>query len=99
MATQWEFEDFVLPASEPNRAAYKANNYTLVGTARNEIFAEYKTVIMNVLKTWFKEGWEPVTPIGPDCIVIETREKRTFFGVDTYIYPKEVRIQMRRLKK
>ena len=106
MVGRWEYKDYVMgiPPLPDKPFATIGGSFSLT-TARNEAWAQVRPVILDQLKEWQDQGWEPVATIGPDCLAIETKNKRelggdnALFGVNTYAYLKEIRIQMRRLKE
>lgn len=96
----WEYTDFVLPLNGSISSGYYAKLGTRVTRegAREAWWAEIRPTVMRELRKWLDKGWESMTPIDSSCFIWEEEQKSAFlsFAKDTYLIPKEVRIQLRR---
>lgn len=95
MAGEWEFKDYVFTPREGDGnipGAEVGSNWSL-STIREYQWADGRSAIMEQLQSWFVEGWEPITPIGSDCLVLEVR--KDWRGREL-VWLKEIRVPMRR---
>jgi hypothetical protein len=104
MAGEWEYRDY-----ERDMAYLGVTEHLKwygSGVERSQAREEYwlaiKQDLLEDLRHWFDEGWEPITPIGVDCLRISEQRRHepggnnALFGANTYFYPGKVIISMRR---
>lgn len=103
---EWEYKEYARSWSDFIEGEQP---WAMLGTqvtrpiTRYEWWVNLKPHLVEDLREWFEEGWEPLSQIGPDCIEIDEKQKTDFltrgpaiFNRNTYVFFKGVRIQMRR---
>jgi len=92
---EWEYGDFAVEM-KPIELMGTVGNMVSYSDIIQHTWAEIRPELLNKLQAWLDNGWELVTPLGPDCMTVETKNAGLFGGMKVYL--KEVSLKMRRRK-
>lgn len=100
---EWEFTDFVFPYGNRVGAKRKAEWFKGYSdnAARAESWAAHQQQILPELQVMLDQGWQPLSEVGPSAIRLESVRKFDgilYGGFNTYLYPVEFRVKLRRRK-
>ncbi len=70
--TKWEYDDFVWkPAPGSLRISGAGISQQGLIVARADWWAACRASILDKMKSWIDDGWEPIAQVGPDCFEVE----------------------------
>lgn len=100
---QWEYMEWVYTLDDNSAYARLGTQVSRAG-ARLEWWVSLRPIILNRLQPLFEKGWQPLLEIGADCLILSESNRTNFlsggsgiFNNNTYIRPRQVRIQLRRV--
>lgn len=100
--TLWEYREWVYDLTDQDLSARLLGRVTREGL-KLEWWLKMQQFVQTQLSQELRDGWEPVTGIGPDCLeIIETKHTDYLFGgsngskFEVYIYLRQARAQLRR---
>lgn len=94
MSGEWEYDDFGFDLDSRAEIGTAGKQISYSDIVQHSWSSEIRSQVFENLQRFFDDGWEPVTPINSDCMIVETQNAGFFGG--TKVFLKGVRIKMRR---
>jgi len=96
MSSEWEYDDFGFDC-DPAEIGTAGKQISYSDIVQHSWTSEVRPQVLENLQKYLDDGWEPVTPINSDCMIVETQNAGFFVG--TKVFLKGVRIKLRRLRE
>jgi zinc-ribbon domain len=101
VATEWEYRNFgeiVESAStEEMEEIGTVGKFVSYNDLIQHAWSEIRPQLLERIQEWLNDGWESVTPIDSDCMIVETQNAGFLGG--TKVFLKGIRIKMRRRRE
>jgi len=97
MSNEWEYDDFGFDLDSRAEIGTAGRQISFSDIVQHTWSSEVRPQVLENLQQWLDDGWEPVTPIDADCMIVETQNAGFFGG--TKVFLKGLRIKMRRRRK
>ena len=94
MSAEWEYDDFGFDLDPKRMIGIVGKRISYSDIIQHAWASELRSHILDNLRSFLNDGWEPVTPINSDCMIVETQDAGYFVG--TKVFCTGVKIQMRR---